>query len=236
MTDVRDAVAKVRADLPQGILEPLVQRQDVGWRRRSPITRVSTTSMSPQELSWFDRQYDHQAPVGRARRGAGIAHAAASTGEIRVELDPARLAGPGAYGGRGQSSSCGDLNLDAAGGRAQVGGGEQAIRVLGGAKSPRQLWRHADHRYPAASSCGLSEIADVHDGVAELRTLRGSMAVPRPHSAFTRPRALRMSARAKAVAGRTRQDPERESGAAFRQVSSPPCDHTMRPTIRPWKR
>ena len=33
VTDVRDAVAKVRADLPHGIMEPLVQREDVGRRR-----------------------------------------------------------------------------------------------------------------------------------------------------------------------------------------------------------
>ena len=38
VTDVRDAVAKVRSDLPLGIMEPLVQRQDADGMR-FPITR-----------------------------------------------------------------------------------------------------------------------------------------------------------------------------------------------------
>jgi len=62
------------------------------------------------------------------------------------------------------------LNLDAPGGRAQVGGGEQAIRVLGGAKSAAAL---GDTLIivPGGKSVRLNEIADVHDGVAEMRSL-----------------------------------------------------------------
>ena len=52
VTDMRDAVSKVRSDLPQGIQEPLVQRVQVA---SGPIAyfAVSTTQMSEQELSWF---------------------------------------------------------------------------------------------------------------------------------------------------------------------------------------
>ncbi len=52
VTDMRDAVSKVRSDLPQGIQEPLVSRVQVA---SGPIVyfAVSTTQMSEQELSWF---------------------------------------------------------------------------------------------------------------------------------------------------------------------------------------
>ena len=62
------------------------------------------------------------------------------------------------------------LNLDATGGRAQVGGGEQAIRVLGGAKTAQALC-DAQISGPGGKSLPLREVADVHDGIAELRNI-----------------------------------------------------------------
>ncbi|HTX06828.1 MAG TPA: efflux RND transporter permease subunit, partial [Steroidobacteraceae bacterium] len=52
VADVRDAVANIRSNLPEGIQEPLVRRVDVVG---GPIAyyAVSTTQMSQQELSWF---------------------------------------------------------------------------------------------------------------------------------------------------------------------------------------
>jgi multidrug efflux pump subunit AcrB len=62
------------------------------------------------------------------------------------------------------------LNLDAAGGRAQVGGGEQAIRVLGGAKSAAALG-DTQLILPGGKSVRLSEIADVRDSIEEVRNI-----------------------------------------------------------------
>ncbi len=89
--------------------------------------------------------------------------------EIRVELDPARLQALGLTAVE-VNEQLRQLNLDASGGRAQVGGGEQAIRVLGGAKSAEAL---GDTLIivPGGKSVRLNEIADVHDGVAETRSL-----------------------------------------------------------------
>src|SRR3569833_287298 len=52
VADVRDAVAKVRSQLPNGIQEPIVQRVDVDG---GPIVyyAVSTTELTEQQLSWF---------------------------------------------------------------------------------------------------------------------------------------------------------------------------------------
>ena len=167
VTDVRDAVAKVRSDLPLGIMEPLVQRQDADGDAISYYA-VTTTGNTPEELSWF---IDNTV-TKRLLAVPGVAQVSRSGGvsrEIRVELDPARLQALGLTAVE-VNDQLRALNLDAAGGRAQVGGGEQAIRVLGGARTAEDL---ADTQIITSGgrSVRLREIADVHDGIAEVRSL-----------------------------------------------------------------
>jgi multidrug efflux pump subunit AcrB len=167
VTDVRDAVAKVRNDLPQGILEPLVRRIDVDGDAIAYYA-VTTTSLTPEQLSW---SIDNGV-TKRLLAVPGVAQVSRSGGvrrEVRVELDPGRLQALGltAFEVNEQVRA---LNLDAAGGRAQVGGGEQAIRVLGGAKTAEAL---ADTQIIARGgrTVRLREIADVHDGIEEVRSV-----------------------------------------------------------------
>ncbi len=167
VTDVRDAVSKVRNDLPQGIMEPLVQRESVDGGAIAYYA-VTTTSLTPQELSWF---IDNTV-TKRLLAVPGVAQVSRYGGvdrEIRVELDPARLQALGLTAVE-VNEQLRALNLDAAGGRAQVGGGEQAIRVLGGAKTAQDL---AQTQIIASGgrSFRLSEVAEVRDGIAEVRTL-----------------------------------------------------------------
>jgi multidrug efflux pump subunit AcrB len=167
VTDVRDAVAKVRNDLPVGILEPLIQRVDVEGGAFAYYA-VTTTSLTPQQLSWFiddtvTKRLLALAGVAQVTRGGGVDR------EIRVELDPSRMQALGLTAVQ-VNEQLRALNLDAPGGRAQVGGGEQAIRVLGGAKSAAAL---ADSQItgPGGKSLRLRDIAEVRDGVAEVRTI-----------------------------------------------------------------
>ncbi len=167
VSDVRDAVAKVRNDLPQGIMEPLIQRENVDGGAISYYA-VTTTSRTPEELSWF---IDNSV-TKRLLAVPGVAQVSRSGGvsrEIRVELDPARLQALGLTA-VAVNEQLRELNLDAPGGRAEVGGGEQAIRVLGGAKSAEEL---ADTQIFASGGRAfrLREIADVHDGIAEVRSI-----------------------------------------------------------------
>jgi multidrug efflux pump subunit AcrB len=165
VTDVRDALAKVRNDLPQGIMEPLVQRVNVDG---GPFVwyAMTTSDMTPEQLSWFidntiSKRLLALPGVAQVTRVGGVNR------EIRVELDPARLQALGITAVQ-VNQQLRELNLDAPGGRVDVGGGEQAVRVLGGARSALAL---ADT--PIALSDGrsvrLRDIADVHDGYAELR-------------------------------------------------------------------
>ncbi len=164
--DVRDAVAHVRNDLPQGILEPQIQRQS--FTGPFAYYAVTTTRMSPTELSWFvdstlTKRLLAVPGVAQVSRNGGVSR------EIRVELDPARMQALGitAYEVNEQLRA---LNLDASGGRAQVGGGEQAIRVMGGARTPEQLG-DTQIIVPGNKSVRLRDIADVHDGIEEVRSI-----------------------------------------------------------------
>ena len=167
VTDVRDAVTKVRNDLPQGILEPLVTRVNADGGA-FVYYALTTTSLTPEQLSWFIDNTVTKRLLGIP----GVAQVSRSGGvdrEIRVELDPGRLQALGLTAVEVNEQLRG-LNLDAAGGRAQVGGGEQAIRVLGGAKTAQALG-YAQIILAGGKSVRLREIADVHDGIAEVRNI-----------------------------------------------------------------
>ena len=166
VTDVRDAVARIRNDLPQGIYEPQVQR--INFSGPFVYFAVTTTSMTPEALSWFvdntiTKRLLAVPGVAQVQRYGGVSR------EIRVELDPARMQALGitAYEVNEQLRA---LNLDAAGGRAQVGGGEQAIRVLGGARSAAALG-DAQIFVNGGKSVRLRDIAVVRDGIEEVRTI-----------------------------------------------------------------
>ncbi|MEP6547196.1 MAG: efflux RND transporter permease subunit [Gammaproteobacteria bacterium] len=167
VTDVRDAVAKVRNDLPQGIFEPLVTRQNVDGGAFAYYA-VTTTEMTPVQLSWFidntvTKRLLAVPGVAQVSRGGGVSR------EIRVELDPARMQALGVTAVE-VNEQLRALNLDAAGGRAEVGGGEQAIRVLGGAKTAEALG-DTQVILPGGKTVRLNEIADVRDSIEEVRNI-----------------------------------------------------------------
>jgi hydrophobe/amphiphile efflux-1 (HAE1) family protein len=167
VTDVRDAISKVRSDLPQGIFEPQVTRVNVDGGAFAYYA-VSTTDLSPQQLSWFidntvTKRLLALPGVAQVERSGGVDR------EIRVELDPGRLQALGLTAVE-VNEQLRALNMDAAGGRAQVGGGEQAIRVLGGAKTA-QLLGDTQIILPGGKFVRLNEIAEVHDGIAEVRSI-----------------------------------------------------------------
>jgi len=166
-TDVRDAVAKIRPDLPQGIQEPQVHRIDIDGGA-IVYYAISTTGMTEEQLSWFvddtiNKRLLALSGVAQVSRSGGV------TREIRVDLDPARMESYGITAGE-VNQQLRAVNLDAAGGRAQVGGGEQSIRVLGGAHTATELGE-TRLTMPDGRVARLRDIAEVRDGVAEVRTI-----------------------------------------------------------------
>lgn len=136
LNDVKDAVTRVRANLPQNINEPLIQRVDVIGL---PIVTYAAISpgKTPEQLSWFVDDV-----VKRALQGVrGVAQVERIGGverEILVSLDPDRLKAAGLTA-LDVSRRLRGTNVDLAGGRAEIGNNDQAIRTLAGARTLNDL-------------------------------------------------------------------------------------------------
>src|SRR5437588_200632 len=167
VADVRDAMAKVRVQLPQGIQEPAVQRVNADG---GPMVfyAVSSSALTEEEISWFvdntiTKRLLSVTGVAQVQRGGGVNR------EIRVELDPARMQALGITAAE-VNEQLRTLNLDSPGGRAQVGGGEQSIRVLGGARTAAALGE-AQIALSRGRFARLSDLAEVRDSVGEIRSI-----------------------------------------------------------------
>ncbi len=165
--DVRDAVSKIRSDLPEGILEPQVNRQDIDGGAIAYVA-VKSTAMTLEQLSWFvdntvNKRLVAIPGVASVGRSGGVSR------EIRIDLDPARLQSYGLTAAQ-VNSQMRQLNLDAPGGRTEIAGSEQAVRVLGGARTAEQL---GETRIAIAGGreVRLSDIARVHDGASVQRAI-----------------------------------------------------------------
>ena len=127
VNDVKDAVSKVRLNLPRTIDEPIINRVEIAGLPIM-IYGASAPAMTPEDLSWFvddvvARSVQGVRGVGGVERLGGVAR------EVRVTLKPDRLLALGI--------TAADVNrqlrltsADMAGGRGEVGGQEQSIRTL----------------------------------------------------------------------------------------------------------
>lgn len=134
--DVKDAIDRIRSDLPATAETPIVTKVDVEGQAIQSFA-VSSPAMSLEELSWFvddtiKRALQGQAGIGRVDRYGGAER------EVRIELTPAKL---DAYGITAASvnQQLRGTNVDLGSGRGQVAGSEQAIRVLGDARNVAEL-------------------------------------------------------------------------------------------------
>ncbi|WP_027993122.1 efflux RND transporter permease subunit [Sinorhizobium meliloti] len=126
--DVKDAIDRIRSDLPTSIEEPIVSKVDVEGQAIQTFS-VSSPGMTLEELSWFvddtiKRAIQGQTGIGRVDRYGG------SDREVRVELDEDRLNSFG-ISAADVNAQLRRMNMDLGSGRGQVGGSEQAIRTLG---------------------------------------------------------------------------------------------------------
>lgn len=165
--DVNQAMSQIRGDLPDGILEPQVIRVDIAG---GPITyfAAETTDMSLEQLSWFVDNTVAKELLGiegmaQVRRSGGVDR------EIRVILDPARMQSYGITASQ-VNAQLRQTNLNAAGGRTEIAGSEQAVRVLGNAGSAYQLGE-ARLSLGNGRTIRLTDVATVTDSFAEQRNL-----------------------------------------------------------------
>ncbi len=163
--EVRDVISQVQPNLPADILPPVIQRVNVSG---GPIAyyALSSSTMSARQLSWFvdntvTKTLLTVPGVAQVSRYGGVDR------EIRVELDPGRMQALGITASQ-VNQQLDNLNVDLSGGRADLGDGEQTIRVLGGAHTALQL-AQTQIALPGGRFAQLSDIASVRDGAAEVR-------------------------------------------------------------------
>jgi HAE1 family hydrophobic/amphiphilic exporter-1 len=166
MNDVRNAISDIRGNLPQTINDPVIQRTEA--EGGAIVTyAVSSSSLSIQDLSWFIDD-----TVARALQGIpGVAQLQREGGadrEIQVLLDPERLQAF-AVTANEVNDQIGSTNIDHGGGRGQLGGQQQSVRVLAGAPTVSAL---ASMRIilPGGREVALSDLGEVIDGAAEVRS------------------------------------------------------------------
>ncbi|MFT4131377.1 efflux RND transporter permease subunit [Labrys sp. (in: a-proteobacteria)] len=163
LNDVKDAVTKIRTELPRDIEEPVVARLEI--ESQSIMTYSATApGMTLEQLSWHvdnvvKRDLQSLRGVGRVDRIGGV------TREIRVAVDPDRLLSLGI--------TAADVNrvlkattVDLSGGKGEVGNREQAIRTLAGAHTVDEL-KETKITLPGGRQVRLNEIADITDAYAD---------------------------------------------------------------------
>ncbi len=172
--DVRSAIAQVRADLPADLRDPVVSKLNLAG---SPVLAFTIRSdrMDDEALSWFVDDTITKALL--SVRGVGaISRVGGVNREVRVELDPVKLQSLGATATE-ISRQLKQVQVDAAGGRADLGGSEQPMRTLATVKSAQELGQ-IDLALNDGRKLRLDQVANVIDTFAEPRSAAMLNGVP----------------------------------------------------------
>ena len=167
VSDVRDAVSQIRGELPDGILEPQIMRANTTDSDLASFAVVAN-DMTVEDLSWYvDNTVAQELltipGMSTVERIGGVDR------EIRVILDPDKLQALGITAAQ-VNQQLRQVNLNAAGGRAEISGIEQSVRVLGNAASALALGGQ-QIAIGAGRTVRLDSIAQVRDLYAEPRSI-----------------------------------------------------------------
>ena len=163
MDDIRDALTRIRSELPQDANEPIISRNTtaggaiVTWS-------VSSDKMTETELSWFvdlelARALTAVPGVGRFSRVGGVDR------EIRVDLDPDRIAAMRTTA-MDVSRQLRRIESEYPGGEARLGGLQQTVRTTGLVKTVQEL-KELPILLPDGRHIRLDALADVRDQSSE---------------------------------------------------------------------
>jgi hydrophobe/amphiphile efflux-1 (HAE1) family protein len=216
LNSVKDAITRVRPNLPRSIDEPLVQRVDIAGL---PIVTyaVIAPGKTPEDLSWFvddvvKRALQSVRGVGRVERIGGAER------EIIVSLDPTRLRSVGLTASD-VSRRLRAINMDVAGGRAEIGRNDQAIRTLAGARTVAVL-AGTQIPLPAGGEVRLDDLGEVADTIAEPRTFARLDGKPVVGFGILRSQGASEVAVAKAVANRIAEIEAVNKDVQFKLIDS----------------
>ncbi len=175
VNDVRDAVARVRADLPSELRDPAVTKASTAGRvvltfiaAPAPGKNGNKSQIDEQDLSWFvdnavTKRLLNVPGVGSVKRVGGVSR------EIRIELDAAKMAALNVTAAD-VSHQLRLVQQEAPGGRGDVSGAEQSVRTIATVKTAAEL-AQLDLPLPSGRHIRLDQVATITDSVAEARSL-----------------------------------------------------------------
>ncbi len=172
--DVRSAISQVRADLPSDLRDPVVSKLNLAG---SPVLAFTIRSdrMDDEALSWFVDDTITKTLLGVRGVGA-VSRVGGVSREVRVELDPVKLQSLGATA-TDISRQLKQVQIDVAGGRADLGGSEQPMRTLATVKSAQELGQ-IDLALSDGRKIRLDQVANVIDTIAEAHSAAMLNGVP----------------------------------------------------------
>ncbi|MGA4333749.1 efflux RND transporter permease subunit [Ralstonia nicotianae] len=163
LIETKDAVDRIRSDLPVDLQQPAISAVRVGGEA-TLLYAIASSRMNEEALSWFVDDTANKTVlgvpgVGKFERVGGVQR------QVRVEVDLVRLAALGATAAD-VSRALKTVEQESSGGRGQLGGAEQAVRTIATVRQAEEL-----NRLPLVLSDGrrvnLDQVATVTDAVAE---------------------------------------------------------------------
>ncbi|WP_075794670.1 efflux RND transporter permease subunit [Massilia putida] len=163
MNEVRDALNRVRSDLPPEVRDPVFSKQTTAGQPILTYT-VASAQSAEEDLSWFVDNTVSKAMVavkgvGKFARIGGVEH------EVLVELDPTRMAALN-VSAAAVSRLLQQVQQEASGGRADVGGTRQSVRTIGSVGSVARI-AALEIPLPDGATIRLDRVATVKDTHAE---------------------------------------------------------------------
>jgi multidrug efflux pump subunit AcrB len=167
LEDVRSAVSRIRGELPREMNDPVINKVELSSKPILTYT-ISAPDMSEEALSWYvdnniTRLLLGVKGVGAVNRVGGV------TRQIRVEIDPVRLLALNLNAAE-VSRQLRQIEQEAPGGRADIGGMEQSVRIVATVQTAGQL-AHMEISLPDGRHVRLDQVADVSDTIAERRSV-----------------------------------------------------------------
>ncbi|HSH98027.1 MAG: efflux RND transporter permease subunit [Methylophilaceae bacterium] len=167
VNDVRDAVTRVRPQLPADVQEPIISRVNTPGGALMTFA-IHTDYMDEADLSWFvdntvSKTLLPVKGVGKVTRLGGINR------EVAIRLDPLKLQAMNVTASE-LSSQLVSVQQEAPGGRGNLGGMEQTMRTIGNVNSIEAI---AAMSIPLSDGrkIRLDEVATIKDGMAERRQI-----------------------------------------------------------------
>ncbi len=167
VNEVKSEIDNIRGELPDGILEPRVQKEQTS---SDPISYFAAAApdMTLEELSWFiddtvTKRLLNVPGLSEVSRNGGVDR------EILVILDPARMQALGVTASQ-VNATLRRMNVNAAGGQSEIAGSRQSVRVLGNAGSAYDL-SQSQVSLGGGRMVKLADIAEVKDSYGEISSI-----------------------------------------------------------------